>query len=61
TDDMGVHTQTRQMNMRVPASDNTGNLIIGLIILGILLFVAYRYWYLPRINGDGKFPWDKKN
>jgi hypothetical protein len=61
TDDMGVHTQTRQMNMRVPASDNTGNLIIGLIILGILLFVVYRYWYLPRINGDGKFPWDKKN
>jgi hypothetical protein len=61
TDDMGVHTMSRQMNMRVPASDNTGNLILGLIILGILLFVAYRYWYLPKTNGDGKFPWDKKN
>ena len=61
TDDMGVHTMIRQMNMRVPAADNSGNIIIGLIILGILGFVAYRYWYLPKMNGDGKFPWDKKN
>jgi hypothetical protein len=61
TDDMGVHTITRQMNLRVPPADNTGNLILGLIVLGVLGFLAYRYWYLPRVNGDGKFPWDKKN
>jgi hypothetical protein len=61
TDDMGVHTQTRQMNLRVPPVDNTVNVIIGLIIIGILGFIAYRYWYLPKVNGDGKFPWDKKN
>jgi hypothetical protein len=61
TDDMGVHTSTRQMNLRVPPSDNSGNLILGLIVLGILGFLAYRYWYLPKVNGDGKFPWDKKN
>lgn len=61
TDDMGVHTQTRQMNMRVPVSDNSGSIILMLIILGILGFVAYRYWYLPKKHGDGKFPWDKKN
>jgi len=61
TDDMGVHTQTRQMNLRVPPVDNTVNVIIGLIIIGILGFLAYRYWYLPKVNGDGKFPWDKKN
>ncbi len=61
SDDMGVHTVTRQMNMRVPPADNTGIIITLLIILGILGIVGYRYWYLPRINGDGKFLWDKKN
>jgi hypothetical protein len=61
TDDMGVHTLTRQMNMRVPPADNSGTIITLLIILVILGVVGYRYWYLPRIKGDGKFPWDKKN
>jgi hypothetical protein len=61
TDDMGTHTQTRQMNLRVPAADMTGTLILVLIILAILGFVAYRYWYLPKRNGDGKLPWVKKS
>jgi len=61
TDDMGVHTQIRQMNLRVPAPDQSGTIIIGLIILGILGFVAYRYWYVPKRNGNGKLPWDKKS
>jgi hypothetical protein len=58
---MGVHTQNRQMNLRVPAADNSGTIITLLIIIVILGFIGYRYWYLPRIKGDGKFPWDKKN
>jgi len=61
TDDMGVHTMTRQMNMRVPAADISGKIIIGLIIIVILGAVGYRYWYLPRKNGNGKLPWVKKN
>jgi hypothetical protein len=61
TDDMGVHTMTRQMNLRVSPADNSGTLIIGLIVIGVLAFIAYRYWYLPRVKGNGKFPWDKKN
>jgi hypothetical protein len=61
TDDMGVHTQNRQMNLRVPAADNSGTIITLLIIIVILGFIGYRYWYLPRINGDGKFLWDKKS
>jgi hypothetical protein len=61
TDDMGVHTQTRQLNLRVPAADQSATILIGLIIIGILGFVAYRYWYLPKRNGNGKLPWDKKN
>ena len=61
TDDMGAHTFSRPMNMRVQPADMSGTIIIGLIVLVILGFVGYRYWYLPKVNGDGKFPWDKKN
>ncbi len=61
TDDMGVHTLTRQMNLRVAPANNSGNLIFGIIVLGILAFLAYRYWYLPRKNGNGTLPWVKKN
>ena len=61
TDDMGEHTMTREMNLRVVPTDMTGTIITLLIILLIIGFVGYRYWYLPKVNGDGKFPWDKKN
>lgn len=61
TDDMGVHTLTRQMNMRVPPADSSGTIIFVIIVLGIIGFLGYRYWYLPKKNGDGTFPWVKKN
>ncbi len=61
TDDMGEHTLTRQMNLRVSPVDSTGSLIFLVIILAILAFLAYRYWYLPKKNGDGTFPWERKN
>jgi hypothetical protein len=61
TDDTGVHTFTKPMNMRVPPADRTGTIILVLVILVILGVFGYRYWYLPKVNGDGKFPWDKKN
>ncbi len=61
TDDMGEHTMTREMNLRVPPTDMTGTIITLLIILLILGAVGYRYWYLPKVNGDGKFPWERKN
>ena len=52
---------TRQMNLRVPPTDNTGTIILLLVILAILGFIGYRYWYLPKMNGDGKFPWERKS
>jgi hypothetical protein len=61
TDDMGAHTMTRRMNLRVPQTDMSGTIILVVIILVVLGAVAYRYWYLPRINGNGKLPWVKKN
>ena len=61
TDDMGVHTFSKQMDIRVTPTDRTGTIIVGLIILVIIGVIGYRYWYLPKVNGDGKFPWDKKN
>jgi hypothetical protein len=60
-DDMGVHTLTRQMAMRVPPADNSSTVIFGLVVLVILGVVGYRYWYLPRTRGDGTFPWERKN
>ncbi len=61
TDDMGPHVVTRQLDSRVPPTDNTGSIIFGLLIIGVLGFVAYRYWYRPKMNGSGKFPWERKN
>jgi uncharacterized membrane protein len=61
TDDMGPHTMTQRMNLRVPPTDTTGTLITVVVILVILAFVGYRYWYLPKIKGDGKFPWERKS
>ena len=61
TDDMGVHTQERQLNARVPVADSSGTIIFGLLIIGIIGFLAYRYWYLPKKNGNGSFPWERKN
>jgi len=61
TDDLGNHTFVRPMILRVPPSDNFGGVILGIIILGIIAFLAYRYWYLPRKNSDGMFSWVKKN
>ena len=61
TDDMGIHTLTRQMNMRVTPADNSSAIIFALVILVILGVIGYRYWYLPGTNGDGKFPWERKN
>ncbi len=61
TDDMGEHTMTRGMSLRVPPTDRTGDIILVLVILAILGFVGYRYWYLPKVSGDGKFPWERKS
>lgn len=61
SDDMGTHTFTRDMNLRVPPADMSGTIITLLIIIVIIAAIGYRYWYLPRINGDGKFPWEKRS
>ena len=61
TDDMGTHTMTRPMNLRVTPTDLTGTIVFLLVILVVLGFVGYRYWYLPKVNGDGKFPWERKS
>lgn len=61
TDDMGNHTLMRQMNLRVTPSDSAATIIVLLLLLAIIGVVGYRYWYLPKVNGDGKFPWERKN
>jgi len=61
TDDMGEHAMTRQMNLRVPPTDTTGTILLLLVILAIVGFAGYRYWYLPRKNSEGTFPWERKS
>jgi hypothetical protein len=61
TDDMGTHTMTKQMNLRVPPADMSGTILFLLIVLVLVGFAGYRYWYLPKTSGDGKFPWERKS
>lgn len=61
TDDLGTHTVTREMSLRVSPEDYTGTIIFLLILLIVGGFLVYRYWYLPRKSGNGALPWVKKN
>lgn len=61
TDDVGTHTVVRPLSLRVVPQDYTGTIIIVLLIVIAGGFIAYRYWYLPRKNGNGAFPWVKKS
>ncbi len=48
TDDMGAHTFSRPMNMRVPPADMSGTIILGLIVLVILGVIGYRVLVPPE-------------
>ncbi|MDO9033788.1 MAG: hypothetical protein Q7U51_01110 [Methanoregula sp.] len=61
TDDMGEHTIKRDMKLYVPSTDMSGTIIALLIILVIIVVVGYRYWYQPKVNGERKFPWERKS
>ncbi|MDD1712176.1 MAG: hypothetical protein LUQ69_03295 [Methanoregulaceae archaeon] len=61
TDDLGTHTITKPMSVRVVPEDYTGAIIAVSLILIAGGFIVYRYWYLPRKNGNGAIPWVKKN
>ncbi|MDD1719649.1 MAG: S-layer protein [Methanoregulaceae archaeon] len=60
-DDLGTHTITKPMSLRVVPEDYTGAVILVLVVLAVAGFFGYRYWYLPRKNGHGALPWVKKN
>jgi hypothetical protein len=61
TDDLGTHTVIRPLSLRVVPQDYTGAIILALVLIIGGGFVTYRYWYLPRKNGNGAFPWVKKS
>jgi hypothetical protein len=61
TDDTGTHTVTRPLSLRISPADGSGILLpLGVLFL-LGGFIGYRYWYLPRKNGSGAFPWLKKS
>jgi hypothetical protein len=60
TDDLGVHTVSTPMTLRVVPGDSLLGavlLLLGVVVIGIL---AWRFWYLPR-KGDGALPWERKS
>ncbi|MGA2934367.1 MAG: S-layer protein [Methanomicrobiales archaeon] len=60
-DDLGTHAEVRGMSIRVDPVDSTGGyLLLILVIIGVGI-VAYRFWYLPKKNGDGALPWVRKS
>ncbi len=61
TDDLGTHTIGFPMSLRVTPEGYSGTIILVAIIAIVAGILAYRYWYLPRKNGNGALPWVKKN
>jgi len=61
TDDLGTHTIGFPMSLRATPEDYSGTIILVAIIAIVAGILAYRYWYLPRKNGNGALPWVKKN
>ncbi|MDD1634681.1 MAG: S-layer protein [Methanomicrobiales archaeon] len=61
TDDLGAHVVERQLSLRVPPTDHSVTILLGILGLAVLGFCIYRYWYIPRKNGSGALPWVKKN
>ena len=60
-DDSGTHTMVRGMTLRVIPGDSMGGYLLLLLLLVGAGILAYRFWYLPKKNGDGALPWVKKN
>jgi hypothetical protein len=60
-DDLGTHTISSPMSVRIIPEDNTGMFVLVLLIIIVGGILAYRYWYLPRKNGTGALPWVKKS
>jgi hypothetical protein len=62
TDDLGTHTIVNPMSLRVVPRSYVGTIILGLLVIIGGGFVLYRYWYLPKKNGNGVVPpWVKKS
>jgi hypothetical protein len=60
TDDLGTHTASTAMTLRVVPGDSAGTILLvllGILVIGVL---AWRFWYLPK-KGDGALPWVKKS
>ncbi|HUK93070.1 MAG TPA: S-layer protein [Methanomicrobiales archaeon] len=60
-DDLGTHTVSQQMALRVDPGDSSGGLILLILLVIGIGAVGYRFWYLPRKNGDGALPWVRKS
>jgi hypothetical protein len=60
-DDLGTHTEVREMSLRIDPADSAGGYLLLLLLVIVGGILAYRFWYLPRKNGGGALPWVKKS
>jgi hypothetical protein len=60
-DDLGSHTEVRQMSLRIDPADSSGTFILLILVLVGGGLLAYRFWYIPRKNGGGALPWVRKS
>jgi hypothetical protein len=61
TDDLGTHTVSQAMSLRVVPGDSYTGPVIFLLVIAVAGLLAWRFWYLPRKNGGGALPWVKKS
>ncbi len=39
-----------QFDSPVKAGDNTGKIVLGLLVAGVVIYLGYQYVYVPYIN-----------
>jgi hypothetical protein len=59
-DDLGSHTVTHAMSLRVDPGDSGGGVVLLLLVIIGIGAALYRFWFLPRKIG-GALPWVKKS
>jgi len=60
TDDLGSHTVSSPMTLRVVPGDSAGGILLLLLVILVAAVLAWRFWYVPKKAG-GALPWVKKS
>jgi hypothetical protein len=59
-DDLGVHTVSTPMTLRVVPGDSLVGAVLLLLVAVVAGILLWRFWYVPKKAG-GALPWAKKS